>query len=66
MTNLRITKAVVITGSGPDRISLELDCPTTFPNMGYEPYASLEAQKGFGVQWVKENIGLEPEVINRT
>jgi len=49
---------------GADTIWFELDVPTACPIMGYAPCAKMEAQAGYGIQWVRENFGIEPEIID--
>ena len=57
---LRINKISVLLRNGTDLIDFDLDVPTTFPVMKYEPHATMEAQKGCGVQWVRDHFGVEP------
>ena len=61
---LKVKKAVILIGRGPDRISLTLDLPSTYPIMGYEAEAVIETQAGVGIEWCRKNLGLEPEVID--
>lgn len=64
--HLRIRRATVVTGS-TDKVTLEVDRPTSFP-LAYpnEPLSlSFEAEPGTGAEYVKSNFGLEAEVINR-
>lgn len=62
---IEVIKAVVLIGRpGPDTITLTLDAPTPFPEMGYDAQMRIEARKGYGIQWCKEVLQLEPEVID--
>jgi len=61
---LKVLRAIVMTGNGTDLIQLTLDAPTAFEAMGYKPLMKMEASQGAGVQWVRDNFGIEPEVIN--
>lgn len=61
---LEVKKASVLLTEGTDVVSLHLDMPTPFPEMNYEGTFCLNARRNFGVQWVKEILGMEPEVIN--
>lgn len=62
---LKVTKVQVLLTFGPDQISVHLDCPTPFPNMGYEPIMDIKAQYDGGVVWCREVLGIEPdEIIN--
>ena len=66
MTQLtvRVVRASVLTGlPGTDQISLYLEAPTPFPEMGYEPSLKMEARKGYGVEYCRVVFGIEPEVI---
>jgi hypothetical protein len=63
---LKVKRAVVVVNIGVDRISLELDLPTPFPEMKYEASALIEARHGYGEQWCREVLGMEPEVIDIT
>lgn len=60
---LKVKKVTVVVRSGPDHISIELDAPTPFPTVGYEPSAVIETAHGYGAQWCREVLGIEPEVI---
>lgn len=60
---LEITKAFVLTGCGPDYVSLT----TTLPGVMWpaeEPLSlKFECAPKKGVEWVRENVGIEPEVV---
>ena len=61
---LKVIKVQILTGRGTDKISLTLDTETTFPLMPeYGCHATIEAQKGTGADWVRRELGIEPEVI---
>lgn len=62
--NLKVLKAIVLTGRGTDRISIELDAPQSFPGTTYPSYINVEALSGYGAEWCRTVLGLEPEVIN--
>jgi len=65
MTILKVIKASVqINGHGTDKIYLTLDHRTPFPQMGYEANATIEAQAGEGINWVRKELGIEPEIID--
>lgn len=65
MPTLRVKSASVLIDSGPDKITLNLDYPSTFVVYPDEcAIARIEATKGTGIQWVRETLGLEPEVID--
>jgi hypothetical protein len=58
-------KAMVLTGQGPDRVSLYTNLPSPFKDYSDRLVLSFETFKGNGVAYVKENFGLDPEVIDR-
>lgn len=61
-----VTKATVLCATGTDKIILETDLPLgVYPYEGYPQTVQLDVSKGMGVQYVRENFGLEPEVIAR-
>lgn len=49
--------------SGPDYIYLTPDCETPFPILKYPPFLKMEAQAGYGVEWVRKVFGREPDNI---
>jgi hypothetical protein len=62
--NLNVKKVTVMTGlHGPDQVDLLLDMPPAFPECGYDGVASIKTRQGYGIQWCRENLGIEPEVI---
>lgn len=61
---LNVKRVVVIMSNGTDKIMMEVDAPTAFPEMRYEPCAEFEARHGYGAQWVRQVFGIEPEVID--
>ena len=64
--NLKVKRATVLLSKhSSDHINLELDMPTPFPTMGYPAHATIQAEAGCGVQWVKDNLGMEAEVIDK-
>ena len=62
--NLKIKKAKVLITDGTDIINLYLDADTAFPEMKYEPVMKMEARKGYGVEYCREKLGFEPEIID--
>lgn len=47
-----------------DRIEMYLETITACPTMGYDPVATMPAEKGFGADWVRTVLKLEPEIVN--
>jgi len=66
---MKPTSALVIIDSlGPDTICLKFEglsslTPKTFPNE--PPMFTTTCMAGYGEQWVKENLGIEPEILIR-
>ena len=63
---LNVTKAVVIYTSGTDTIIMWLDTPSPFPfpELATPVTVTLEARKGYGVEWCRTVLGIEPQVIS--
>jgi hypothetical protein len=59
------TKAMVLTGQGPDIVYLTTDKPSPFKAYSYPPSFSFEAEAGTGVAYVKANFNLDAELVNR-
>ena len=55
---------VLINNPGTDQVSLELDCESPFPSMGYSAHATIHVQKGLGPDWCRRVVGLEPTIID--
>jgi hypothetical protein len=64
----RFLKALVLTGQGPDRVTIFTDLPSPFaaayPNEGLT--LSFEADAGTGARYARVNFGLDAEVISRS
>jgi hypothetical protein len=61
---LDVKEVKVLLTNGTDRICLELNAPTPYPEMKYEATACIEARYGYGETWCKEVLGITPKVIN--
>ena len=62
---LKVKRVIVqINTGGLDRVCLTLDGPTPFPDCGYDGNATIEVRAGYGVQWCKAVLGVEPEVMD--
>lgn len=59
-------KAFVLTGRGTDQISLTVELPNAIVPSAGDAHAHfrLEATARTGADWVRRNIGLEPEVVD--
>lgn len=65
--NIKIKHIQVILASGPDTIILTPDLETPFPNMKDPASLKMDAQKGYGIEWVRKVFGREPdEIISST
>jgi hypothetical protein len=62
---LEIKSATVAISSGTDHISLMVDLPTTFPELKYPTFIKIDARHGYGEQYCKEILGIEPKVIQQ-
>jgi hypothetical protein len=61
---LEVKKVVVLSGvSGSDEIHLTLDGPTPYPVIGDEGVATIITARGYGLQWCREVLKVEPEVL---
>lgn len=66
MINLKIIRVVVMTHrSRPDTIFMTPDVETAFPTMRFEPNLKMEAEAGYGVEWVRKTFGRDPDEIVR-
>ena len=63
---MRIIKAGVLTGQGPDRVFLTTDLPSSFPIYPEPLMLSFECTAGTGAEYVLANFGIESEVIDRS
>lgn len=61
---LKIKRVVVLLTTSTDLIEFHYEGNTTFPEMKYEPIFRIEASKGYGVKYVKDEFGINAEVIN--
>jgi hypothetical protein len=59
---LKVRKAIVVSGRGNDKCSIDVEAPTQFPNLGYEPFLSFDTSPGHGVQWLV-SLGIPRELI---
>ena len=63
---IKITKATVLLHSSTaDMIFLETELPPHMPKVSKQsPSLKFEAEAGTGVEYVRKNFGIEPEVIH--
>lgn len=60
----RIKKVTVIQQSGTDEIRIDTDLPLgVYPYEGYPQVLRMEVSKGMGIEYVRNNFNVEPEVI---
>jgi len=63
-SQINVTKITVLVRKGEtDIVYFNAELTTPFPEMDYSASLKMEAKKGYGVKWVKENFGVEPFVI---
>lgn len=63
-TSLPVKKVTVVLSDEADSIRIVLDTPSPFPTMGYAATAVILAEQDHGIEWVRRELGIEPEVIN--
>ncbi len=61
---LRFDKVTVVVSDAEDQVFLNLVAPTPYPALNYPASATVKTAHGYGVQWVREALGVEPEVID--
>jgi hypothetical protein len=60
----RITRIVVMQLSGTDEVRIETDLPLgVYPYKDYPQALKFEVTRGMGIKYVKDNFGIEPEVL---
>ncbi len=66
---MKITKAIVVLSFGADTILLDTDYPCPFTKLGVpsQPNLTFEFKASYdtGVEYVRNQFGVEPEVISR-
>ncbi len=55
---------VLVNLLGTDEVIITLDGPTPYPAMGYDGTAKIFVASGYGVQWCRDVLGVEPEVVD--
>lgn len=61
---LPVKKITVLVNTGnTDTVYFSLDASTPYPNMGYEANAKMDARSGYGVEWVRQTFGRDPDEI---
>ncbi len=66
-TIVSVVKAFIVTGCGPDRVSLELDLPSSFAHYAKTDgklHVKFEADARSGVEFVKKHFGIESNQID--
>jgi len=63
---INIKKIVVLITNGTDSVSIHTDLPSPYPAevSTQDLMIDFQTRKGAGVDYVRENFGIEPEVIN--
>jgi hypothetical protein len=60
---LYFSRVVVLLTEGTDQIHIKLNSPTPFPVMGYEASAKIECAAGYGAEWCKLALGVDPDEV---
>lgn len=65
---IKIKKAVVLLqGGSADMVFLDTELPPHMPKVSNQsPSLKFEVEAGKGIEYVRENFGIEPEVIRRS
>ena len=61
---LKVVKATLVTYNHLDTLYLEIEAPTTFPEIGGPPQVQIQAREGYGAEWCRQVLKLDPEVID--
>ncbi len=65
MKDLKIKHVkVMLTNNSTDTVYLIPEAESPFPIMGYPANIKMEAERGFGVEWVRRTFGIEPEILD--
>lgn len=59
--DIKIKEITLILGFGEDQLKLELDLPTTHPEMCYAVTATIRARQGYGETWCQGVLGRYPD-----
>lgn len=61
----KVIKVLVLLNDGADDIILSTDLPPSMPNISNQNLiVQFNTQKDTGVEYVRKNFGIEPEVIS--
>ena len=61
---VKLKSVSVILTSGTDIVRMYLDEPSSFPIMEYDTAIKIECQKDYGIEYCRNVLGLEPEIID--
>lgn len=63
---MKVKSIDILTGvSGPDKVGLNLDADSPFPEMQYPACATVECRKGFGLAWAEKHFpGISIKVLD--
>lgn len=63
---MKVKSIDILTGlTGTDKVGLNLDADSPFPEMGYPASANVECRHGFGLEWAERNFpGVHIEVMD--
>ena len=64
--SVKVKAVKLLITHGTDLIQITLDEKSSFPMMGYETVMKVECQKGFGLEYCKDVLGIEPEILDLT
>jgi hypothetical protein len=65
MTSIEFYSVTILLTNGTDKIVFKTNLHSPYPAMGFEPYLSMEAAHGHGVQYCEKHFpGVQIEVID--
>lgn len=63
---LKVKEVIVITkNNGMDLILIKLDDQMAFPALKDYTYLEIKTQKGKGIEWCRERIGIRPKLVKQ-
>lgn len=64
VVSLKVSKVTVVVSSGSDKVILMLEEETPYPEAKWPGSATIDARQGYGAEWCRKVLNIEPEVID--
>lgn len=61
---IKIKKVQLLKNNGTDLIHITIDGASAFPVMKYDTVMKIECQQGYGEEYCRTELGLEPEILD--